>query len=133
MEVSAVTGGGSTEKTSSLTQANNASLDYDAFLNLLVAELKNQDPTEPMKSSDYVAQLATFSGVEQAIQTNTKLDSLLSSTALAQIDGLIGRNLSSADGSVSGKIEAVRVTNSGAVAVLTNGKEVVMGPGITVS
>lgn len=133
MEVSAVTGGGSTEKTSSLTQANNASLDYDAFLNLLVAELKNQDPTEPMKSSDYVAQLATFSGVEQAIQTNTKLDSLLSSTALAQIDGLIGRNLSSADGSVSGKIEAVRVTNSGAVAVLTTGKEVVMGPGITVS
>ena len=133
MEVSAVSGGGSTEKTSSLTQANNASLDYDAFLNLLVAELKNQDPTEPMKSSDYVAQLATFSGVEQAIQTNTKLDSLLSSTALAQIDGLIGRNLSSADGSVSGKVEAVRVTNSGAVAVLTTGKEVVMGPGITVS
>ena len=86
MEVNSI-GAGAAAQQNSTSPAGNASLDYDAFLKLLVAELKNQDPTEPMKSTDYVAQLATFSNVEQAIQTNSKLDSLLSSTALAQIDG----------------------------------------------
>ena len=132
MEVNPI-GAGSTAQQSSTSPTGDASLDYDAFLKLLVAELKNQDPTEPMKSSEYVAQLATFSNVEQAIQTNNKLDSLLSSTALAQIDGLIGRTVTSADGTVSGKVEAVRVVNSGAVAVLEDGKEVAIGTGITVS
>ena len=132
MEVNSI-GAGSTAQQNSSSPTSNASLDYDAFLKLLVAELKNQDPTEPMKSTDYVAQLATFSNVEQAIQTNSKLDSLLSSSALAQIDGLIGRTVTSADGSVSGKVEAVRVVSSGAVAVLDTGKEVTLGTGVTVS
>lgn len=43
---------------------NNSSLDKTAFLNLLVAEMKYQDPLEPSSNTDYVAQLATFSQVE---------------------------------------------------------------------
>ena len=52
-------------------------LDYNAFLKLLIAQMKNQDPTKPMDSTAFMAQLATFSQVEQSVSTNTKLDSLL--------------------------------------------------------
>src|SRR5581483_10586188 len=39
------------------------SLDYDAFLRLLIAQMKNQDPTKPTDPSQFVAQLASFSSV----------------------------------------------------------------------
>ncbi len=60
------------------TAASKAKVDYDAFLQLLVAEMKNQDPTEPMDSAQFISQLASFSNVEQGIQTNDKLGQLLS-------------------------------------------------------
>lgn len=49
---------------------------FDTFLNLLTAQLKNQDPLEPMDANQFTQQLVQFSGVEQAIQTNKKLDTL---------------------------------------------------------
>ena len=64
------------------TRAN--SLGSDAFLKLLVVQLQNQDPTNPMDTSQYMSQFAQLSSVEQAMQTNTKLDSLLSSQSLSQ-------------------------------------------------
>ncbi len=79
-----------------------ATVDYQSFLKLLIAQMKNQDPTDPMDSTQYVAQLATFSQVEQAVQTNAKLDRILQSSALSQADTLIGRSITSADGSVTG-------------------------------
>ena len=102
MQVDATSSVASTQGATSTLQTQKTTLDYDSFLQLLIAELENQDPTEPMKSSEYVAQLATFSNVEQQIQTNTKLDALLASTALLQFDGVIGRTVTSADGAQSG-------------------------------
>ncbi len=107
-------------------------LDYDAFLRLLIAELKNQDPTKPMDSAQYVGQLAAFSNVEQAMKTNAKLDALMSSFALSQAQGFVGRTVVSADGSVSGQVAAVQVASDGAVALLDNGQRITLGPGITV-
>ncbi len=77
-------------------------MDYNAFLKLLIAQLKNQDPTKPMDSTQFVAQLATFSQVEQSIATNSKLDALLTASALSMADGVIGRTITSADGTTSG-------------------------------
>lgn len=107
-------------------------VDYDAFLNLLVAQMKNQDPTAPMDSTDYVAQLATFSQVEQSIQTNTKLDELLQSSMLSQAGGLIGREITSADGGVTGVVTEVSLLSTGAVATLESGEQVNIGAGVTV-
>ena len=45
------------------------------FLNLLVHQLQNQDPLDPMKSEEFAVQLATFSQLEQLIEINGKLDS----------------------------------------------------------
>lgn len=50
--------------------------DYDTFLKMMTAQVKNQDPLEPMSSDDFAAQLATFSGVEQQVKTNDLLAAL---------------------------------------------------------
>lgn len=110
-----------------------ASTDYDAFLRLLVTQLKNQDPTKPMDSTEYMAQLATFSQVEQSIMTNSKLDALLTSSAIEQANQLIGRTVTSADGDVSGKVASVRITGDGLVAKLEDGTETMVGSGVIIS
>ena len=81
-----------------------SNLDYQSFLTLLVAQLKNQDPTKPMDSTEYVAQLATFSNVEQAISANKKLDALIQDTRISQAIGLIGRHVSNLDGLGAGTV-----------------------------
>lgn len=113
--------------------AGSASVDYNAFLQLLIAEMRNQDPTDPMKSSEYMAQFAAFANVEQGIQLNSKLDALLTATALNQADGLIGRTITSADGTVTGKIASLKIVSGGLLAILEDGKEVFVGEGVKIS
>lgn len=115
------------------TGTSQASVDYNTFLKLLVAQLKNQDPTEPMDSTQYMAQLATFSQVEQSVAMNKKLDSLLVASSLQQIDGIIGRTLTTADESISGKVKSVWIYDEGAVAELEDGTRVLLGPGVNIS
>ncbi|MBN8995431.1 MAG: flagellar hook assembly protein FlgD [Rhizobiales bacterium] len=124
---------GTTTGTSSAGSTASASLDYSAFLKLFIAQLKNQDPTQPMDSSQFVVQLATFSQVEQAYSTNSKLDSLLTANALSIGDQVIGRTLTSADGSVSGTVASVKITSDGAVATLTSGKTITLDSGVTIA
>jgi flagellar basal-body rod modification protein FlgD len=70
--------------------------DYDNFLKLLVAQVQNQDPLEPMDSTTFVSQLAQLSQVEQAIQTNQNLEAISgrmdSVTAFADL-GLLDRTV----------------------------------------
>src|SRR5690606_1874503 len=113
--------------------AKKSSLDYDAFLQLLVAQMQNQDPTNPVDPTTQMAQLASFSQVEQAIMMNARLDALLTSSALAQADGVIGRTITSADGTVSGEVVALRVATGGAVAVLEDGRQVPIVAGTEIS
>ena len=108
------------------------SLDYDAFLRLLIAQMKNQDPTKPTDPSQFVAQLASFSSVEQAIKTNNKLDTLMTTMALSQGEGLIGRTVVSADGTIAGTVAGIKVISGGAVALLEDGRQLPIGAGITV-
>jgi flagellar basal-body rod modification protein FlgD len=51
--------------------------DFQTFLTLLTTQLRNQDPLKPMESTEFVAQLASFSSVEQQIRSNDRLDSIL--------------------------------------------------------
>jgi flagellar basal-body rod modification protein FlgD len=90
-----VTGPGSTTAATSLSQAmgGNKSLDRDAFLKLLVAQLKNQDPLKPQDNSAFVAELAQFSSLEQSMGINDRLDLLAAQNAglaNAQAVGLVG-------------------------------------------
>jgi flagellar basal-body rod modification protein FlgD len=124
----------STTGSTSTTSSN--SVDYNTFLQLLIAEMKNQDPTNPMDTSQYMSQFAQLSTVEQATLTNSKLDSLLSSQALTQADGLIGRTVSFTDttgAAVTGKIASVSINSDGSVATLEDGTKIAVGPGLTLS
>jgi len=47
------------------------------FLRLLTAQIQNQDPLEPLDANQFIEQLATINSLEQQIQTNEKLDSIL--------------------------------------------------------
>jgi len=67
-----------TSATPPQTAAQRLSGDLDMFLTLMTTQLKNQDPLDPLKSSEYTQQLATYSQVEQSIQQTSKLEAILS-------------------------------------------------------
>lgn len=64
--------------------------DFQTFLTMLTEQMKNQDPLNPMNASDYAAQLATFSNVEQATYTNELLTALLNQGGLSDLGGWVG-------------------------------------------
>lgn len=126
-----VTGSAASPAATVSAAAKSAStIDYTAFLRLLVAQLQNQDPTQPMDSTAYMSQLASFSQVEQSVASNAKLDSLLAATSLQTAERAVGRTVTSADGTVSGEVSSVRVTSGDPVATLTDGRTVTLTSGI---
>jgi flagellar basal-body rod modification protein FlgD len=135
MVVSAVSGTTqlpSANVSTAVADGNKASLNYDSFLRLLVAEMKNQDPTAPKDTSQYLAQLASFSAVEQGVNTNKKLDSMMTSMQLSQAHSLIGQKLSGADGVLLGTIRAVEIGQTASSAILDTGQKVTLGAGLTI-
>ncbi|WP_320200925.1 flagellar hook assembly protein FlgD [Agrobacterium sp. rho-13.3] len=136
--VTSVTGTTSTASTAASTStaktdSTKASLDYDNFLQLLIAQMKNQDPTDPMDASEQVAQLATFSQVEQSIKMNTNLESLLSVSSLSNASSYIGKTLTSADEKTTGVVASIKVTSEGLTATTTAGGTIVIGEGIKIA
>jgi flagellar basal-body rod modification protein FlgD len=74
----------------------NKELGKNEFLNLLVAQLNNQNPLEPQGNGEFIAQLAQFSQVEGIEQLNTSMESLLSgyqSSQALQASSLVGRKV----------------------------------------
>lgn len=68
--------------------------DYTTFLRMLTAQMQNQNPLNPIESSDYAVQLATFSGVEQQTRTNQLLEALggqFTVMSLSQLANWVGR------------------------------------------
>lgn len=73
------------------------SRDFNDFLILLTTQLQNQDPLSPMDTTEFTNQLVAFAGVEQQINTNQKLDSLVSlglGQALGSAQSYVGRQIS---------------------------------------
>ena len=90
MEISSIT---NAVAPSTVTNAKEISSDFETFLKMLTVQLENQDPLNPVDSSDYAVQLATFSGVEQQVQTNDLLKQLslqLGTGSIAQMASWVG-------------------------------------------
>ncbi|MDR1727074.1 MAG: flagellar hook capping protein [Acidobacteriota bacterium] len=73
--------GGSTAVSGTEAARQNAALDQQQFLTLLVAQLENQDPLNPVENQDFIAQLATFSSLEQLISINEGVGTLTDTLA----------------------------------------------------
>ena len=113
----------------------NGSLGKDDFLKLLVTQLKNQDPMNPMDEKDFMGQMAQFSTLEQI----TNLVSANASTSFAgqvsQSVALIGRQVtwSASDGtSGSGLVQTVTI-NGGDIALTVDGRQISPGDVVQVS
>jgi flagellar basal-body rod modification protein FlgD len=102
--------------------SSNAAASRDQFLRLFVAQLENQNPLDPQSGADMVAQLAQFSSLEQAVETNNRLADMISaqdSAGSAQLADLVGREIT-ADASTiqldGGAPPALQVASDGSVA-----------------
>ncbi|MEX0306130.1 MAG: flagellar hook capping FlgD N-terminal domain-containing protein [Ruegeria sp.] len=70
--------------------------DFETFLRMLTVQARNQDPLEPLDSSEYASQLAQFSMVEQQVKANELLSGLaltLGAVNLNQLAGWVGMNV----------------------------------------
>ena len=109
-------------------------LDRNAFMSLLVTQMKNQDPLSPTSSDEFVAQLAQFSSLEEMQGVNENLVALAflqeGNALLSQLtnsSALIGKNVSyndpSSGESGQGVVDSVKLTE-GAVLLHINGQDV---------
>lgn len=98
----------STTGTSS-TNKSNDDLGKDAFLNLLITQLRYQDPMSPMEDKDFIAQMAQFTSLEQMQNMN-------SSMQMSQASSLIGMQVRWTDANsqqeLSGIVQSVRMVNN---------------------
>lgn len=109
-------------------------LDKDAFMQLLVTQLKNQDPLEPKGGEELSAQLASFSSLEQMEQMNENLTTMVllqqSNALLSQLSessALIGQEVNWSDSELgtsgSGTVESVRL-NEGVTFLSVDGQDI---------
>ncbi|MCZ4280520.1 flagellar hook assembly protein FlgD [Kiloniella laminariae] len=79
-----------TSDSGSLTGGTSLNSTFDMFLKLLTTQLKNQDPLNPTDNNEFVNQLTQFSQTEAALNTNTKLDSLIALQGNSQLSSALG-------------------------------------------
>lgn len=102
MAISAVSN--QTTTTETTKKSNTDDLGKDAFLKLLIVQLGNQDPLNPMNDTEFISQMAQFSALEQMTNLNASMTA-------TQAASMIGKQISWAeDGEeVSGLVTAVRI------------------------
>lgn len=106
-------------------------LGKDAFLKLLVAQLKYQDPTSPTDSSQFMAQTAQFTQVEKLEEIAAAVTQSLTAQTVFGANALVGRTVTwndSKGNELSGQVLAATFTTAGPVLTVgTDGTQVAMG------
>ncbi|MEI8394388.1 MAG: flagellar hook assembly protein FlgD [Rhodospirillaceae bacterium] len=88
---SAINAAANSSKSSSATSsASSLEYNFKEFLTLFTTQLKNQDPTKPMDTTEMTNQLALFSNVEQTAGINTRLDKLLAAQTTSGLNSAVG-------------------------------------------
>ncbi|HAF49529.1 MAG: Flagellar hook capping protein [Synergistales bacterium 54_24] len=132
-----VTGVGTTTETYSTAQTREikTELDKDSFLRILVVQLTNQDPLEPLKDTEFIAQMAQFSELEQMMNISKQLDNLTMLSLLSS-GGLVGRTVSFFDEAgeeVSSRVLSVRFGDGDVTLELASGKGIPLGAILSIS
>src|SRR3954452_21500007 len=103
---------------------NKSTLDKDAFLKLLVAQLKYQDPSKPVDSSEFMAQTAQFTQVEKLEQLSSDSTATLSLQQGLPASSMVGKQIS--------YVDADGVSHDGQVSSATFGGSMTAEPTLTV-
>lgn len=90
METQAISLSATPQTVAAPTPNSVLSSDFETFLLMLTTQMENQDPLNPIESSDFAVQLATFSGVEQQVRTNDLLSRMASQSAMADLSRWVG-------------------------------------------
>jgi flagellar basal-body rod modification protein FlgD len=106
MTITSATTAATPAATPSTSASDTAALagNFNDFLNLLMTQIQNQDPTSPMDTSQFTSQLVQYSSVEQQIDTNANLTTLINaqqSNTLLQSSSLIGKQVNVTSSSLS--------------------------------
>lgn len=133
----------STNGTQISAAGSNSTLGKDAFLKILITQLQNQDPTQPLDDKEFIAQMAQFSTLEQMQNMNTAMLSLLDSqyqTQLMSYTSFVGKEVKwheitdeldeNGDYIINegiGVINELKFVNGEAIFVLEDGKEITAG------
>lgn len=108
--------------TSKKSADSNSALDKEAFLQLLVAQMQNQDPLEPQDNSQMVAQLAAFSQVEELQNMSTTLNQSQASDLLGKTVIMKTESASGETGFIRGVVEYT-LNEEGKIYLGINGNE----------
>jgi flagellar basal-body rod modification protein FlgD len=131
MAVEPTTGTSGTQAPKAAVPTNpNATLDKDGFLKLFIAQLQHQDPSSPMDTNDSMAQMSSFSMVEQITNmasTNTKIANSLNTSSAVSLIGKTVTYTGLDDTQATGKVERVATSKDG-VSSLTVGGVVGIDP-----
>ena len=79
-----------TNNTKTAADSSKFSTDYSTFLNLLTAQIKNQDPLSPMDTTAWTAQLVQYSSVEQQLKANGYLETIASNNTQNSMNAAVG-------------------------------------------
>ena len=113
--LSSLSGLAGLQTSSTAAAAAKNKLGKDDFLKLMIAQMRNQNPMEPQKDTEFIAQLAQFSQLEGIDKLNTTVNSLLSMQGLTQGANLIGKSVvydkDAAGNSASGTVDSVKANN----------------------
>ena len=122
-EVMGATGGTAAAATSAA--ARQAQLGTDQFLRLLVTQLQNQDPLEPLGNEDFLAQLAQFQSLQEQIETAENTRGMLLAQSLGAASSLVGKQVTAEhDGyQIIGEVDKV-IVSEGAVKLVIAGVEI---------
>ncbi len=111
-------GNTATTSSSGLSPNSLQSLTVNDFTKMLVTELQNQDPTQPMTNSDLMNQVSQIQSIESNQQLTSTLQSVALGQSIASAGNLIGRTVTGTDNkgnSVTGTVSSASISNGSAI------------------
>ncbi len=100
------------------TKKSDTALGKDDFLQLLVAQMKYQDPLEPTSNTEYIAQYATFSQVEQMQNMSQSMDLSRASSLVGKTVQITTKSESGVESTFMGKVDYVKYENGKALVAI---------------
>lgn len=129
MEISGTSAASSASAAKSVTKTASQELGQTQFMQLLLAQMQNQDPLEPMKDADFIAQLAQFESLNALTAMSKTLEQLAQNQNLAQGSALIGKTvngITTAGSVITGVVTSVQ-SISGKITLEVDGERMDIG------